>query len=547
MKLKYDLLIKNGNVIDVTDNSDFYTPWKKMDIGIKDGRIIKLGNIEASEAEKEIDATSLVVSPGFIDIHSHSDTYLTINPKAESKIRQGVTTEVIGNCGLSAAPLGGTYKPAKSILGENAQNNWVTMSEYLNQLEKIGSSVNVVPLVGHNNIRGAVMGYDGGIPSSEQLDKMKVLLQESFDAGVWGMSTGLIMPPGSSSKPEEIVELCKVVSENGGVYHTHIRGQGDRVLSAAMEAIDTAKKADVPLHILHHKGMGDANAAKVELTLAMIDDGIEQGMNITMDMYPYLAGQGGLAMFLPYWVHEGGEEKIVERLKDKKLRKKIKCQMIEPELLPGYQSYVRELGWKTCWDKILICNITSKKNKDLIGKSIAQAKPEHKDPIEFIFDLLIEEMGDVPVVIPDLINVDDRYFQMMFRHPNTMFGSDGYSLATYGSLSEGVPHPRSYGSFPRVLGQFVRQRRLFTWKEAIRKMTCLPAKFLGINDRGLIKEGMCADIVIFNPETVIDNSTFSDPHQYPTGIDYVIVNGIIVIQESEHTGELSGRVLRHKN
>jgi len=545
--MKYDLLIKNGNVIDVLDNSDLYKPWRKMDVGIKGDRIVKLGNIELSEAKKKIDAKDFVVSPGFIDIHSHSDTYLIANPKAESKIRQGVTTEVIGNCGLSAAPLGGKYEPPKSILSDNIQTNWVSMSDYLIQLEKSGSSVNVAPLVGHNNIRGAVMGYDGGSPSSKQFGQMKELLQEALDAGAWGMSTGLIMPPGSSSKTEEIVELCKLVSKNGGVYHTHIRGQGDRLLSAIMEAIDIAKKADIPLHILHHKGMGDANASKVELTLAMIDDEIDQGMNITMDMYPYLAGQGGLAMFLPYWVHQGGSGKLVGRLKDKKLRKRIKYQMVEPELVPGYQSYTRELGWKTCWNKILICNVTSKKNKDFVGKSIAQAKPEHQDPIEFVFDLLIEEQGDVPVVIPDLINIDDRYFQMVIRHPNTMFGSDGYALATYGPLGEGVPHPRSYGSFPRVLGRFVRQRRLFTWKEAIRKMTYLPAKFLGIKDRGIIKEGMYADIVIFNPETVIDNSTFSKPHQYPTGINHVITNGTVVIQESKHTGKLPGRVLRHNN
>jgi N-acyl-D-amino-acid deacylase len=314
-----------------------------------------------------------------------------------------------------------------------------------------------------------------------------------------------------------------------------------------MEAIDIAKKSDVPLHILHHKGMGDANAAKVEFTLSMIDDANNQGMNITLDMYPYLAGQGGLAMFLPTWVHEGGVGKLIERLKDQKLRKKIKYQMVEPELITGYQSYTRELGWQTCWDKILICNISSKKNKSLIGQSIAEVKPDCKDPMEFVFDLLIDEQGDVAVVIPDLIDIDDRYFQMVIRHPITMFGSDGYALATYGSLGEGVPHPRSYGSFPRVLGRFVRQRRLFTWKEAIRKMTYLPAKFLGIKDRGIIKEGMYADIVIFNPETVIDNSTFSKPHQYPTGINYVITNGTVVIQESKHTGKLPGRVLRHNN
>jgi len=544
--IDYDLVIKNGNVIDVTDCSDLYKPWYKMDIGIKDDRIIKLGNIDPSEAKKVIDATDLVVSPGFIDIHTHSDTYLLANPKAESKIRQGVTTEIIGNCGLSAAPLGGKYAPAKSILPDFVKPSWVSMSEYLQVLEKNGSSVNVIPLVGHNNIRGAVMGYDSGSPSSEQLDKMIALLQESFNAGVWGFSTGLNMPPGSSSKPEEIVELCKIVHQNNGVYHTHIRGQGDRLLSAVIEAIETAKQSGVPLHILHHKGMGDANAAKVEFTLAMIDDEINHGMNITMDMYPYLAGQGGLAMFLPFWVHEGGTKKLIERLKDRQLRKKIKWQMVEPELFPGYQSYSRELGWKTCWYKIQICNISSEKYKDFVGKSIAEVKPEDQDPLDFIFELLIEEQGDIPVVIPDLIDIDDRYFQMVIRHPNTMFGSDGYSLATTGPLATGFPHPRSYGTFPRILGRFVRQRKLFTWKEAIRKMTYLPARYLGIKDRGLIKEGTYADIVIFNPETVSDNSTFSNPHQYPTGIDYVVTNGEITIDRGQHTGQIAGRVLRKK-
>jgi len=543
--MKYDLIIKNGKVIDVLDHSVLYKPWERMDIGIKGDRIVETGHLEELESKEVIDAQDYIVSPGFIDIHSHSDTYLLINPKAESKIRQGVTTEVIGNCGLSAAPLGGKYQPTKSILSDNIEANWTTMSGYLSHLEKKGSSVNVVPLVGHNNIRGAVMGYKNGSPSPGELEKMKELTQEAFDAGVWGFSTGLIMPPGSSSGTEEIIALCKVVAQRKGVYHTHIRGQGDRLLSAVIEAIDIARKADVPLHILHHKGMGDANAAKVELTLAMIDDAISQGMNITMDMYPYLAGQGGLAMFLPYWVHEGGSEKLVERLKDHKLRKMIKCQMIEPELIPGYQSYARELGWKTCWNKILICNTTTEKNADLIGKSIAEVKPDNQDPIEFLFDLLIEEEGDLPVVIPDLIDIDDRYFQMVIRHPNTMFGSDGYALANYGPLGKGVPHPRSYGSFPRILGRFVRQRRLFTWKEAIRKMTYLPAKFLGIKDRGLIKEGMYADIVVFNPETIIDKSTFDHPHQYSDGIHYVIVNGEIVIKDSSHSGKLAGKVLRY--
>lgn len=542
--MKYDLVIKNGNVIDLDECTDVYKPWKRLDIGIKDKRIINIGHIDPSESSRVLDATNMIVSPGFIDIHSHSDTYLLANSKAESKISQGVTTEVIGNCGLSAAPLGGVYTPAKSILGDVVEPDWISMSEYLEKLEKNGSSVNVVPLVGHNNIKGAVMGYSDQEATSKELEQMKTLLQDSFDAGVWGLSTGLNMPPGSFSSTKEIIELCKVASSNGGVYHTHIRGQGDRLLSATMEAIEIAKKSEIPLHILHHKGMGDANAAKVECTLEMIDEGIGDGMNITMDMYPYLAGQGGLAMFFPFWVHEGGTEKMIERLKDKDLRKKIKHQMIEPELLPGYQSYSREIGWKHGWEKVILCNVNSEKNQHLVGLSIQDAKPEGIDPIDFLFDLFIQEKGDIPVVIPDVTYMDDRYFQMVIRHPNTMLGSDGYSLTFTGPLAQGVPHPRSYGSFPKVLGQFVRAQKLFTWKEAIRKMSYLPAAFLGLKDRGVIREDAFADIVIFNPETVIDNSTLEDPVQYPTGIDFVIVNGEIVIENGQHTGKLSGNVLK---
>lgn len=235
---------------------------------------------------------------------------------------------------------------------------------------------------------------------------------------------------------------------------------------------------------------------------------------------------------------------MIDRLKDKKLRKKIKYQMIEPELLSGYQSYSRELGWKHGWDKVVICNVNTEENRHLVGLSIAEAKPEGKDPIDFLFDLFIQEGGDIPVVIPDVTYLDDRYFLMVIRHPNTMFGSDGYSLADYGILSEGVPHPRSFGTFPKILGQFVRERKLFTWKEAIRKMTKLPAEFLGIKDRGDIKKGYYADIVVFDPESIRDRSTFSNPIQYPEGIDYVITNGVIVVQNGEHLGGLPGKVLR---
>jgi len=543
----YDLLIKNGNVIDGRGNPEPFIPWYQADVAISGEKIAKVGNINTSAAKKIIDARGLIVSPGFIDIHSHSDAYLIENPKAESKIRQGVTTEVVGNCGMSAAPVSGDYKPPKSIIPEELEMNWVTMGSYLNELEQNGTSVNVIPLVGHSNIRGAVMGYKSDQVSDRQLNKMKEVLEEAFNSGAWGMSSGLIYPPGSFSDEEELTELCKLVKKYDGVYHTHMRGQGDRVIAATLEALRVAEKSGVPLHILHHKGMGDLNSAKVMFTLSMIENAIVKGMDITLDMYPYSAGQGGLAMFLPPWVHEGGSKELVKRLKDRNLRERIKREMVEPGLVPGFQSYARELGWDNCWDKVMICECSSGKNKDLSGKSVAEAKPNWQDSFEFVFDLLIEEEGDVSVVIPDVINLDDKYLQIVLRHPITMFGSDGYALAPYGLLCKGTPHPRSYGTFPRVLGRYVRQRRLFTWQEAVRKMTSLPAHFLGIRDRGAIEEGMYADIVIFDPKTVIDRATFSNPHQYPEGIEYVIVNGTIVIRGEKHTGLLPGKVLRHNH
>jgi N-acyl-D-amino-acid deacylase len=388
------------------------------------------------------------------------------------------------------------------------------------------------------------MGYRSGRASAEELDTMKQVLQESLDAGAWGMSIGLIYAPGSFSDRNELIELLKVVARKGVVHHAHIRGQGETLIAAVQEAIDVSEAAGAPLHIHHHKGMGDANAPKVIITLAMIEEAISRGVRVSMDMYPYLAGQGGLAMFLPLWVHEGGSGKLIERLQDSALRQRIKREMLEPGLVPGYQSYVRDLGFTKCWDHVLICECKSDQYRHLAGKSISRAKPDWQDPFAFVFDLLIAEGGDVPVVIPDVIDLDDTYLQMVLRHPVSMFGSDGYALAPYGILGEGVPHPRSYGTFPRILGHYVRERKLFSWQEAIRKMTSMPAAYLGLTDRGVIAEGMWADILIFDPERIIDLATFVDPHQYSEGIAYVITNGTVVVEGPNHTGTLPGRVLR---
>ncbi|MBA7663278.1 Adenine deaminase [subsurface metagenome] len=539
----YDLVIKKGLIIDGLGNPVPYLPWRHADIAITGDKIVFIGDTCEINTKETIDADGLIVSPGFIDIHSHSDGYLIANPKAESKVRQGVTTEVIGNCGLSAAPVLGEYKLSELTMPDFLSRDWTTFEDYIHALEKNGSSVNVIPLVGHSNIRGAVMGYHPGRPSDEQLNKMKSELKEAFDSGAWGMSAGLIYVPGSFSDREELSELCKTVERYDGVFHIHIRGQGGRLIAATMEALEIAENSGVSLNIHHHKGMGDSNSPKVMFTLSLVEKARAKGLKVVLDMYPYTAGQGGLSMFLPPCVREGGPKELIKRLKDPNLRERIKREMIEPELVPGYQSYTKELGWDLCWDNVLICRCKLKKNKGLSGYSITKAKPDWQEPVDFIINLLIEEGGEVPVVIPDFINLDDRYLQMVLRHPVTMFGSDGYALCPHGPLGEWTPHPRSYGTFPRVLGRYVRQRKLFTWQEAIRKMTSLAASFLGIKDRGILREGAYADITIFNPETVIDRSTFSNPHQYPVGIEYVIVNGTVVIRKGEHTGTLGGKVL----
>ncbi len=540
-----DVLIKNGCVVDGRGNPFPYKPWENLDVGIKDGKIVAMSPQIDLESAHTIDATDHIVAPGIIDVHSHSDGYLMENPRAESSVRQGITTSVVGNCGLSAAPIYGDFRPASSILPGKIPYNWTTMDDYFKVIDSTGLSLNMVALVGHCNLRAAGMQFRQGPPNAEELAFMEKVLRESLDAGCWGMSVGLIYPPAYFSGSEEIVSMLKIVAEYNGVNQVHIRGQGESLITAIIEAIDFSEKAGAPVHIHHHKGMGDANAPKVKYTLQLLEEAMLRGTRVSMDMYPYQMGQGGLGMFLPSWASDGGLAALVERLKDRSIRKRLKLEMIEPGLLPGYQSYVRDLG-PSCFDHVIICECQQAQNQKYAGKSINQAKPDGQDPFDFIFDLLIDEGGDVPVVIPDVIDLDDTYLQMVLRHPRTVFGSDGYALATYGVLSEGRPHPRSYGAFPRVLGNFVRERRLFTWHEAIHKMTGLPAHLLNMDDRGILAEGKVADIMIFNPATVIDRSTMDNPHQYSDGIPHVLTNGVPVVANGEHTGALPGGVLRKK-
>jgi N-acyl-D-amino-acid deacylase len=531
MTVLFDLIVKNGIVVDGTGN-----PWSKVDIGIKDGRISNIGQLSSSKTNVMLNAKRLVVAPGFIDMHAHSDFSLLINPLAESKVRQGVTTEVIGNCGSSAAPLNGFLKEeirkTSPILEEaKLELDWSSMDDYLKRLEKNGIALNVVPLVGNGNIRGLVMGYDSRRPSKNELDKMKEVLAETMEEGALGLSSGLIYPPSCYADTSELIELCKVVAKYGGIYTSHIRGEGETLINSVREAIEIGKKAGVPVEISHHKASGKSNWGKVKQTLKMIDEARNMEVDVTCDVYPYLAGSTGLDALLPAHAWEGGIEKLIERLKDGGIRKRLRREMEEEP------SNLFRTG---DWNSIMIAYC--KGHREYEGKTIAEiVKQKRIDPFDFVFDLLIEEKASVAIVLFLMCESDMR---TVLKHSVSMIGSDSSATAPYGVLGEGKPHPRTYGTFPRVLGGYVRRRKLLTLENAVRKMTSFPAQKLRLKDRGLIKKGMWADITVFNPQKIADKATYANPRQYPVGINYVIVNGKVVITNGKHTRKLPGKALR---
>ncbi|MFX0097597.1 MAG: amidohydrolase family protein [Candidatus Hodarchaeota archaeon] len=528
----FAVLVKNGLVVDGSGN-----PWFKADLAIDNGRIIKIGRISASKAEKVIDATGLKVSPGFIDMHSHSDLALLVNPRAESKIRQGITTEVIGNCGFSLAPIvpGKTdlVKREYGPLADEITWDWSTFQEYCDKLNTQGISVNVAPLVGHGVLRKNVMGFENREPTKDELSEMKTLLVESMKAGAFGISTGLIYPPSSYANTNEVVELAKVAMKYGGIYTSHIRNESDRLLEAVEEAVAIGESAKIPVEISHLKSAGKSNWGGVNKALEIIDDAVKKGAKISYDFYPYTAGSTGLYACLPPWVHENGKDEMLDRLKSDSIRKRIK-EHIKGET-EGWENLVRNAGW----DGIVITRC--EKNKEYEGLSISEvAAKQKKDPFDVMFDLLLEEDGVVGIVLHMMSEEDVR---VVMKHPLSMVGTDAVANAPYGPLARGKPHPRSYGTFPRMLGKYVREDNILSLQDAIMKMTSIPSQKLGLSDRGLIREGFWADLVVFDPEVVTDKATYIDPHQYSRGIEYVIVNGEIVIDKAEHTGNLPGKIL----
>jgi N-acyl-D-amino-acid deacylase len=544
--MTFEILIKNGFLIDGAGN-----PWFKADVGISKGKIVQIGRLGTFKADKVIDASGLVVSPGFIDIHTHSDLALLINPRAESKVRQGVTTEVIGNCGSSAGPV---RKETLSFVKDEwepeakaVEWNWSSLGDYLNRLKEQGVSVNVASFVGHGTVRTAVMGVKKRKPTSGELREMKTLVAQAMKEGAFGLSSGLVYLPGCFAATSELIELCKVVAEYDGLYTSHTRGERETIIDALKEAIEIGEQAGVPVQVSHNCPKYGAHGRFREQS-EIYETARTRGVDVTFDNDAHTDFNPSLSLVLPQWAQAGGNRKITERLKDPELREKIKREIIEDSFPgPGYVGLVKHQRW----DRIFL--FSCGKNKKLIGKSFKEIGTiRGVDPFDAYLDLLVEERGNVSGLF---YYIDEEDIRTVMQHSLMMVCSDGSALATYGVLRKINGYsPCSYGEYPYILERYVREERILSLPEAIRKMTSFPAQKLGLRDRGLLREGIWADIVIFDPKTVKDRATSrypyhfplpNFPHKYPKGIQQVLVNGEIVVEKDTHRGVLPGKVLRH--
>jgi N-acyl-D-amino-acid deacylase len=525
----FDILIQNGHIIDGSGKKEFIA-----DIGIKDGKILMIGKINSADAEIILDARGLKVVPGFIDIHSHTDTDLILNPKAESKIRQGVTTEVTGQDGFSWGPLGGpdlerTLKNFKEEYGEEI--NWRTLGEFLNNFSSRKFSLNLASMVGLGTIREFVIGYDDRAPSADEMNKMKIEVLKAMNEGAVGISTGLEYTPGSFASTEELIELCKAAPVFSRVYSTHMRNEDNTVLEAVDEAIKIAKGSNSRLLISHLKVSGKSNWHKADAVLQKIDNAIKDGVEVHADRYTYVAYHTGLDALFPLWAREGGTEKFKMRLVDKELLKKMREYS---------EKKISNLDGD--WDGVLISSVGKEEIKDYQGKTIKQIADESgQDYFDTAVKIIIDSENRTMMMG---FGMEENSTEKILTHPNVMISSDAGSHAPYPPMNKSIAHPRAYGTFPRAIAKYVRERKICSLEEMIRKMTSMPAEKIGLNERGKIEIGKAADVVVFDYDKIKDNAAFTEPHQYPDGIPYVIVNGELVINNGEHTGAMPGKVIK---
>jgi N-acyl-D-amino-acid deacylase len=523
-----DLLIAGGLVYDGSGG-----PPVRTDIGVSGGAIRALGKLRRSRAAAVIEADGLAVSPGFIDVHDHTDTNILVNPKAESAVRQGVTTLVCGQCGSSPFPLTdeGRAEMSRELRQEaGVEVDWTDIRGFLRRIERAGTALNFSTFVGHGTVRAAAMGYEVRPATPAELARMKALVAEAMDGGALGLSSGLEYTPGSFAPTEELVELGKAAAETGGVYATHMRNEDVTVLEAVDEALRIAREAGLRLQISHLKICHAPNWPKIDALLAKLEEARAAGIDLRADRYPYIAGATTLALLFPLWSREGTTQDFVGRLADPAFDGRLRAALAEKEKMLG------------SWDKVLITSVGSDGNRAVEGLDIVEAAARaRKAPYEFMRDLLIEENGRVDMV--DFYG-SEEILKRILALPYVAIGADSEAVAPYGPLSKGRPHPRYYGTFPRVLGKYVREEKVAPLEEMIRKMTALPAAHMGFVRRGQLKIGWAADLCVFDPAKVIDKATYKEPAVYPEGIDKVVVNGELVVDGGTHTGRLPGKVLR---
>lgn len=514
---RFSLIIRHGRMIDGTGG-----PIRKADLGIRDGRLVEIGDLAEAQADQVIEARGLAVAPGFIDIHSHSDFTILADPRAEGKIRQGVTTEVIGMCGSSAAPLAGEKlaRVRDRYRHRNLEIDWTGLAGYRQRVAGAGSAVNLIAMTGQGNLRGSVIGYGDGPPSREEMRRMLDLLEEELAAGSRGVSTGLVYPPGAFSDFEELAELLRPVAAVGGIYSTHLRSESDRVEEAVAEALALAAETGVSLQISHLKAQGRRNWEKLDRCLKMIEDAQSRGLSVHCDRYPYIASATDLDVLLPPWAIEGGAAEELKRLRDPRLREKLKSEVARDD-----------------WSEVVISRVSGEANRELEGRNLKEAARDRGiSPVELFFQVLIEEELSVEALF---FGMDPVNLVRILKKPYAMIGSDASARPNHGPLAQGRPHPRTFGTFPLVLGDFVRDGTL-TLEEAVFRLTGLVADKLGLTDRGRIRAGAAADLTIFDPKTIRARATYQDPCRYPEGIEWVIVNGQIVVEQGTHTGRLPG-------
>jgi dihydroorotase/N-acyl-D-amino-acid deacylase len=530
----YDVVIQGGRIVDGTGN-----PWYAGDVAIRADRIVAIGKLPNAAAKRVIDAKGMVVSPGFIDMLGQSETALLVDNRSLSKLAQGITTEITGEGGSIAPQNALTIAAAQPSLDPyHLKIDWATLNDYWLRLDKKGTPINIGTYVGAAQVREAVLGDVNRAPTSEELEKMKALVAQAMQQGALGISTALIYPPGHYAKTEELIELAKVAAQYGGIYATHMRSEGLNEVAAVREALRIGEEAHLPVEIFHLKVSGKSRAGKMIEIVRMIQEARDKGQDVTADMYPYVAGATALASSLPPWVADGGMSKLLERLRDPAVRQRIKTEM----------SATGERTWENLYldagggPGVMVASVVNPELKQYTGKTVAEiATAQKKDPLDALMDFVLADKG-LSGALYFIASEED--LQTGLRQPWTSIGLDANEMSLDGLLFEPHTHPRAFGSMPRFLGHYVRDLQLLPLEQAIRKITSLPAQRERLAGRGLIKEGFFADITIFDPGSIVDKATYTQPTQLAEGVKYVLVNGQVAFENGKTTGAMAGRALK---